>query len=52
MQGRPWWRSGGVVQELVPPRSSDLRVIVSAGEVVGAATRLAALGASVMPGLF
>jgi ribosomal protein S6--L-glutamate ligase len=44
MQLRPWWRSGGVVQELVPPRSSDLRVIVSAGEVVGAATRLAAPG--------
>jgi RimK family alpha-L-glutamate ligase len=44
MQRRPWWRSGGVVQELVPPRSSDLRVIVSAGEVVGAATRLAAPG--------
>jgi RimK family alpha-L-glutamate ligase len=44
MQRRDWWRTGGVVQELVPPRSSDLRIIVSGGEVVGAATRLAAPG--------
>jgi RimK family alpha-L-glutamate ligase len=44
MQRRDWWRSGGVVQELVPPRSSDLRIIVSGGEIVGAATRLAAAG--------
>ena len=44
MQKRAWWRSGGVVQELVPPRSSDLRVIVSAGQPVGAAVRLAAPG--------
>lgn len=44
MQRRNWWRAGGVVQELVPPRSSDLRVIVAAGEVVGAAVRLAAPG--------
>jgi RimK family alpha-L-glutamate ligase len=44
MQRRDWWRAGGVVQELVPPRSKDLRIIVSAGEVVGAATRVAAPG--------
>ena len=44
MRGRPWWRSGGVLQELVPPRSSDLRLIVAAGEIVGAAVRLAAPG--------
>jgi tetrahydromethanopterin:alpha-L-glutamate ligase len=44
MQRRNWWRTGGVVQELVPPRSSDLRIIVSAGDVVGAAVRLAAPG--------
>jgi RimK family alpha-L-glutamate ligase len=44
MQRRDWWRSGGVAQELVPPRSSDLRMIVSGGEIVGAATRLAAPG--------
>jgi RimK family alpha-L-glutamate ligase len=44
MRRRPWWRSGGVVQELVPPRSSDLRLIVAAGDIVGAAVRLAAPG--------
>jgi RimK family alpha-L-glutamate ligase len=44
MLRRSWWRSGGVVQELVPPQSSDLRVIVSAGEVIGAAIRIAARG--------
>jgi RimK family alpha-L-glutamate ligase len=44
MQRRDWWRSGGIVQELVPPRSQDLRIVVSGGEVVGAATRLAAPG--------
>jgi tetrahydromethanopterin:alpha-L-glutamate ligase len=44
MQRRNWWRSGGVVQELIPPRSSDLRIIVSGADVVGAATRLAAPG--------
>jgi len=44
MVKRSWWRVGGVVQELVPPRASDLRVIVSAGEIVGAAARTAAPG--------
>ena len=44
MQPRPWWRTGGIVQELVPPQSSDLRVIVSGAEVIGAAVRLAAPG--------
>jgi RimK family alpha-L-glutamate ligase len=44
MQKRTWWPAGGIVQELVPPSSSDLRVVVAAGEVVGAATRLAAPG--------
>jgi ribosomal protein S6--L-glutamate ligase len=33
-----------VIQELVPPRSTDLRVIVSADEVIGAAVRIAAPG--------
>src|SRR5262249_53272776 len=27
MQRRSWWRTGGIVQELVPPCSSDLRII-------------------------
>jgi RimK family alpha-L-glutamate ligase len=44
MQRRDWWRTGGVVQELIPPRASDLRVIVAGGEVVGAAARVAAAG--------
>jgi RimK family alpha-L-glutamate ligase len=44
MKPRPWWSVGGVVQELVPPLGVDLRVVVAAGEVVGAATRTAAPG--------
>jgi RimK family alpha-L-glutamate ligase len=44
MQRKAWWRAGGVIQELVPPRASDLRIIVSADEVVGAAVRIAAPG--------
>jgi RimK family alpha-L-glutamate ligase len=35
-----WWPSGGIVQELVMPGPHDLRVIVAAGEVVGAASRI------------
>jgi RimK family alpha-L-glutamate ligase len=42
MSCRKWWPAGAVVQELVPPCSTDLRIIVSAGEVVGAAVRIAA----------
>jgi RimK family alpha-L-glutamate ligase len=44
MVKRPWWRAGGVLQEFVPAQANDLRVIVSAGEIVGAATRTAAPG--------
>jgi RimK family alpha-L-glutamate ligase len=44
MQSRSWWSIGGVVQELVRPLGIDLRVVVAAGEVVGAATRTAAPG--------
>jgi glutamate--LysW ligase ArgX len=44
MELRPWWSIGGIVQELVPPLGVDLRVVVAAGEVVGAATRTAAPG--------
>jgi gamma-F420-2:alpha-L-glutamate ligase len=41
ISNRSWWAIGGVVQELVPPLGIDLRVIVAAGEVVGAASRTA-----------
>jgi RimK family alpha-L-glutamate ligase len=44
METRPWWDIGGVVQELVPSLGIDLRVIVAAGEVVGAASRTAPPG--------
>jgi RimK family alpha-L-glutamate ligase len=44
MAQRPWWRVGGVVQEFIPAHGNDLRLIVSAGEIVGAAARVAAPG--------
>jgi RimK family alpha-L-glutamate ligase len=44
MESRAWWSTGGVVQELVPTLGIDLRVIVAAGEVVGAASRTAPPG--------
>jgi RimK family alpha-L-glutamate ligase len=44
MVKRSWWCVGGVAQEFVPTQVSDLRVIVSAGEIVGAAARIPAPG--------
>ncbi|HWQ24989.1 MAG TPA: RimK family alpha-L-glutamate ligase [Gaiellaceae bacterium] len=41
--GRPWWRRhGALVQELVAPTRSDVRVVVAGERVVAAARRIAA----------
>ena len=41
----PWFAAhGALVQELVPPRGYDLRILIAGGRVVGAIRRLAASG--------
>jgi glutathione synthase/RimK-type ligase-like ATP-grasp enzyme len=42
---RSWFREqGALAQELVPPLGWDIRIVVAAGRVVGAARRIAAPG--------
>jgi [lysine-biosynthesis-protein LysW]--L-2-aminoadipate ligase len=45
LEQRPWFETqGALVQDLVPPRGYDLRIVVAGGEVVGAIQRRAAPG--------
>jgi ribosomal protein S6--L-glutamate ligase len=45
VEDRPWFvRHGALLQELVPPVGFDLRLVVAAGDVVGAAQRVATPG--------
>jgi RimK family alpha-L-glutamate ligase len=42
---KPWFRhQGALVQELIEPQGYDLRIVVAAGEVVGAIKRVSAPG--------
>ncbi|MCP9485144.1 MAG: hypothetical protein MSC30_04745 [Gaiellaceae bacterium MAG52_C11] len=45
LEQRVWFRAhGALVQELIPPRGHDLRIVVAAGTVVGAISRSCAPG--------
>jgi RimK family alpha-L-glutamate ligase len=45
LERRPWFRAqGALVQELVPPQGSDVRLVVCGGAVVGAISRIAQAG--------
>ena len=45
VSARPWFRRhGGLLEELVPPRGYDLRLIVAGGEVIAGSERVAAAG--------
>jgi RimK family alpha-L-glutamate ligase len=45
LEQRPWFHTqGALVQDLVPPRGYDVRVVVAGGEVIGAIQRCAAPG--------